>query len=253
MKLYFGCSQWGYPKWKGHLYPEKAQEYEFLKFYSKIFNTVELNPTYHNPDIDNNKITGWRDKVPSGFKFCPKFPKTISHIRKLINAGMQTDIFLKKAGLFKDKLGVMFLQLPNFFKSVYVLDHYLKSLPKDYKVSVEVRTDVLENENMFLQVLDVLKANNKGLVMVDSLEERIYLNSMKLTSHFAFVRFMVYGLDSDYKRFDSWLEMINKWREKQLPEVYFFLHFPDESGNFKFLDYAIEKFKLLQEEQSKIS
>jgi uncharacterized protein YecE (DUF72 family) len=85
MKIYFGCSQWGYPKWKGHIYPKNAPDFDLLKFYGQKFNAVELNPTYHNPDIENSRISGWRDKVPAGFKFCPKFPKTISHIKKLIN------------------------------------------------------------------------------------------------------------------------------------------------------------------------
>jgi uncharacterized protein YecE (DUF72 family) len=247
MKLWFGSSQWGYSNWAGHLYPRGTQAGSYLKHYSRIFNSVELNPTYHDAELDVHAIIRWRNTVPKKFKFSPKFPKVISHEKKLINAEKETETFLKKAGAFGNKLGILFLQLPRYFKNLPVLNNYLKLIPEGFKVSVEVRPEILSDDNLLIQVFDILKENKKGIVIVDSIDGRKYINKIKLTNHSAFIRFISYGLDSDFDRVDTWVEMIKKWDSKKLPEVHFYLHFPDEPNNFRFIDYTIEKFRLLSE------
>jgi uncharacterized protein YecE (DUF72 family) len=48
MKLYIGTSGWQYSHWRGKFYPEDLPSKDFLKFYSKYFNTVEVNTSFYH-------------------------------------------------------------------------------------------------------------------------------------------------------------------------------------------------------------
>jgi uncharacterized protein YecE (DUF72 family) len=48
MKIYIGTSGWQYYHWKGKFYPENLSSEDFLKYYSKYFNTVEINTTFYH-------------------------------------------------------------------------------------------------------------------------------------------------------------------------------------------------------------
>ncbi|NOS85582.1 MAG: DUF72 domain-containing protein [Ignavibacteria bacterium] len=242
--IYFGCSQWGYGNWVGKIYPSHAKPGKYLSHYSHRFNCVEVNSTYHDI-VEVERIERWRDEVGVNFKFCPKFPKSITHDKLLVGAENLTDDFLKRISFFKENLGISFLQLhPDFAPSAFdILDSYLKSLPKDFKVSVELRPFWLEYDNILSDAYAILKENKAGLVIVDRFETIKYLNKLKLTNHSAFVRFDTYGYEIDKKRIDVWVNMIKKWHSKGLPEIYFFLHFPENNPNLEILYYAMDQFE----------
>jgi len=67
-----GTSGWSYPSWRPGFYPEGMQPGEFLGFYARRFDTVELNSTgYRLPSAD--QFRRWGDAVPDGFEFAVKF------------------------------------------------------------------------------------------------------------------------------------------------------------------------------------
>ena len=43
---FVGTSGWHYERWRGLYYPEELAKPKWLKFYSKQFNTVELNNSF---------------------------------------------------------------------------------------------------------------------------------------------------------------------------------------------------------------
>src|SRR5205085_5024099 len=98
--MYFGCSQWGYSNWKGKIYPSKVKQRDMLYYYGMKFNSVELNPTYHDY-VDVLSLKRWSDSVSDTFKFCPKFPKTISHDNKLYDVEALTKDFVERIKTFK--------------------------------------------------------------------------------------------------------------------------------------------------------
>jgi uncharacterized protein YecE (DUF72 family) len=68
-----GTSGWSYPSWRPGFYPEGLQPVEFLGFYARRFDTVELNSTgYRLPSAD--QFRRWADAVPDGFEFSVKLP-----------------------------------------------------------------------------------------------------------------------------------------------------------------------------------
>ena len=68
-----GTSGWSYPSWRPAFYPEGLQPAEFLGFYARRFDTVELNSTgYRLPSED--QFRRWAEAVPDGFRFAVKLP-----------------------------------------------------------------------------------------------------------------------------------------------------------------------------------
>ncbi|MEO8512774.1 MAG: DUF72 domain-containing protein [Ignavibacteria bacterium] len=242
--IYFGCSQWGYGNWVGTIYPTHAKAGKYLSHYAQRFNCVEVNSTYHD-FVEVSRISRWRDEVGKDFKFCPKFPKFITHDKKLLGAEELTEDFINRVTFFKENLGISFLQLhPDFSPGSFnVLDNYLKALPRNFKISVELRPLWLEHDEILNEAYAILRENNAGLVIVDKFETIKYLNKLKLTNHSAFIRFDTYGYEIDKKRIDVWINMISKWREKGLPEIYFFLHFTEDNSNLEILHYALDMFE----------
>lgn len=145
MSLYpyhLGCPIWANPQWAGSLYTRKAARADYLPQYSQVFNTVEVSSTFYAiPPLET--VHRWGDEVQSGFRFCLKFPRVISHDKKLISVGHETTAFLELLKILAeaDSLGPTFLQLgPNFSARDFPrLQAYLEQLPTCYPYAVEVR------------------------------------------------------------------------------------------------------------------
>src|SRR5476649_585195 len=84
LQVHVGCAKWGRKEWLGKIYPPKTKDANFLDEYVKHFDCIELNATFYNT-YPPETIAKWRDKAVTnpGFKFCPKFSQSISHIRRL--------------------------------------------------------------------------------------------------------------------------------------------------------------------------
>jgi uncharacterized protein YecE (DUF72 family) len=75
MAIRVGTSGWSYPTWRPGFYPEGTAPADFLSFYARNFDTVELNATgYRLPSED--QFRRWAEAVPDGFRFAVKLPLT---------------------------------------------------------------------------------------------------------------------------------------------------------------------------------
>jgi uncharacterized protein YecE (DUF72 family) len=243
VKLYLGTSQWVHENWAGGLYPENAGPKDFLYHYSKLFNCVELNPTFYN-ELDPKTVLSWKKKVSSLFKFCPKFPQAISHDRFFHNVDGITNKFLRSIKHFGSNLGNCFLQLPLNFnpRNLYLLEDFLTKIPDEFNVNVELRLDWLKSQTITGHALDALRQHRTGIVIVDSAETRPYLNKLKLTNDSAFVRFIGYNHPTDLERINEWIVLIGEWKEKGIRDVYFILHFPQKDNSPEIVLYSIDNF-----------
>jgi uncharacterized protein YecE (DUF72 family) len=71
-----GTSGWGYPSWQPGFYPAGLDRGEFLAFYARQLDTVELNTTkYRLPSEE--QFRSWAAQVPDGFRFAVKAPDGI--------------------------------------------------------------------------------------------------------------------------------------------------------------------------------
>lgn len=247
MDLYFGCSQWGYESWRGSLYPTNAGSSDFLRYYSRMFNSVELNSTYYN-GADPAALIRCKNKVKPGFRFCPKVPKTISHQKNLKNIDEDLHSFLRGVNVLGENLGVIFLQLNNYFgaNDIAELNNFLGIIPVEFMISVEIRIPQMQDAVLNEKILSVLKEHKAGVVITDSIESREYINNIRLTNHNSFIRFIAYGHETDYSRIDEWYRQIERWSDKGLPSAYFFLHFPVELHDTGIVEYFLKKTELFK-------
>lgn len=251
--FFIGCAKWGRKEWVGMIYPPKTKEANFLDEYVKHFNSIELNAVFYSiPSAD--LIRKWKQKAEENaghqFLFCPKFSRTISHIKRLKDAEVPTDLYLASIHEFGEFLGPCFLQLGDNFgpKNADILENYLKHLPQDLEVFVEVRheewfSDPAARSRLF----EMLAKYKKGAAITDASGRRDCVH-MELTTPEVFIRFVGNGAayqDSDFARVDEWTARIKTWLGMGLKKVYFFLHQHDEKDTPILANYTIEQFNKL--------
>src|ERR1051325_3954829 len=92
-QLHIGCAKWGRKDWVGQIYPKGTKEADFLLNYAKQFNSIELNATYYRVP-SRAQVQRWKSMTGADFRFCPKFPESITHFKRLTDAARETNEFL---------------------------------------------------------------------------------------------------------------------------------------------------------------
>ena len=74
----WGTSSWSEKSWVGPFYPPGTKPGDFLRYYATQFDTVEVDATYYAIP-DERMVAGWERKLPEGFVFSAKFPRSVVH------------------------------------------------------------------------------------------------------------------------------------------------------------------------------
>jgi uncharacterized protein YecE (DUF72 family) len=129
----------------GVFYPPRMPASDALSWYSQVYDTVEVNTTFHALPSEAT-VRGWYGRTPPGFTFALKFPREITHDLRLDWPAAEplTRAFLRLADVLSDKRGPLLLQLPpSFWRSPAnrrLLATFLDALPTDaLQVAVELR------------------------------------------------------------------------------------------------------------------
>lgn len=230
-QVYIGGPIWANKAYVGKIYPANAKEKDFLHYYARQFNTIELNLTHYQIPTAG-MIDRWKAEAPglpdrAGFTYCPKFPQAISHERQLVAAEGLTDEFVNAILGLEEFLGMSFLQLPPSFGPDRwpVLEAYLNRLPDELAVAVEFRhPDWFSKATTWNQTLEQLHALHRHVVITDVAGRRDVLH-MGLSSPVLTLRFIANeGHPTDYSRTDAWVGRLKTWFEKGLQTAYLFIH-----------------------------
>lgn len=253
LKFFIGCTGWAMKEWVGKVYPPGTRSSDYLRAYSRQFNTIELNTTHYRiPDAAT--ITKWYRETPADFRFCPKVPQVISHRRDLGLGSDQLMAFCESVGQLEEKLGCCFLQLPPYFgiDQLGVLSRFADRFPKHIPLAIELRHESWFNSAQNREaVFEMLEAANIATVITDVAGRRDVLH-MRLTNGVVLVRFVGNGLHpSDYTRIDAWVERILRWLQKGLDTIYFFPHEPDNLLAPELAAYLWEKISGLENVESR--
>ena len=245
LDFYIGCTGWSMKEWVGSVYPPGTKSKDYLKYYAKQFNTIELNTTHYRiPNAET--IDKWKAESAEDFKFCPKILQGISHSRNLGVGSGQILAFCESIQGLEEKLGCSFMQLPPYFvvSRLELLEQFLQSFPKHIPLAVEVRHESwFEKEQHQRLLFDTLEKYGISTVITDVAGRRDVLH-MRLTSATAMVRFVGNDLHTtDYQRIDDWVARLLQWHQQGLKEVYFFTHEPD---NLKAPEIARYLFDLVK-------
>jgi uncharacterized protein YecE (DUF72 family) len=241
--VYVGCAKWGRPDWIGKIYPKGTKAADFLKHYAKHFNSIELNAMFYQT-FPRTVTEKWASFADIDFRFAPKMPQVITHMKRLKGAEESTDKFLDSLCGFGDELGHTFLQFDERFATnqLDTLRNYLEYLPRDFKACVEFRhPDWFRDSVVTQDAFDMLRKMKVGTVITDSSGRRDVIH-MRLTMPVAFIRYVGNNLHpTDYSRLDEWVVRITEWIDSGIETVYFFIHNHDEVNSPIIARYFIQK------------
>ncbi len=244
---HLGCPEWANKDWNGEFFPAKTKASDFLKLYSSVFNTVEGNTTFYAlPKAET--VQRWKEEAASNFRFCFKFPKTISHQKRLKQAHEETHHFLRWLSPLEERLGPFFLQLPASFgpNEVGILEKYLRSLPNAFRYAVEVRNlqwfdagphETRLNELLWnLQIdrvifdtreLHAAPANDPATEKAQQRKPKVPVRFVATSAH-PFLRFVGHpDLEKNRNTLALWADQTVQWIEEGR-HPYIFIHTPDD-------------------------
>ena len=208
MEYRIGCSSWSYSVWSGHFYPSKMEAGQYLSYYSRIFDTVEIDSSFYR--IPNVFMTQrWASVTPENFKFTAKFPRTLTHNRRLAEPEKDLGYWFKSFAPLKDKLAAFLIQLPpslSFKEGFKKLQVLVPQLDNSYRYAIEFR-----HETWFTEEVYGFLSDNK-ICLTWSIVDAIK-TPPKATTDFLYVRFKG-DRSIDEKDFGT----IQKDREKEMQQ-----------------------------------
>jgi uncharacterized protein YecE (DUF72 family) len=186
LQYYIGCSGWSYSSWQGPFYPKGIENSKWLKYYSKAFDYVEIDSSFYR--IPNEFIVrNWYKRTPGNFRFTAKFPKVITHDKRLRNIDEdQLDYFFDSMSELKEKLLALLIQLPpsiQIAEGLEALRDILPHLDKSFRYAVEVR-----HRSWFQDLAYNFFANNEICLVWSQLAE--IRTPPVVSSDFVYIRFI---------------------------------------------------------------
>jgi uncharacterized protein YecE (DUF72 family) len=225
---FLGCPVWSNKAWVGELFSATAKHEDYLPQYASVFNTVEGNTTFYGMPTAAT-VEKWKANAPTSFRFCFKFPQSITHKKRLKDAEAETELFLETLAPLGVRLGSFLLQLPPSFgvRDLPALEAYIQTLPTDYTYAVEVRhTDFYDggvNEAAVNHPADFTPDTAGAQQRKPDLPVRF-----DALSDFPMVRYISHP---DATQNDPWLtewvEVVAGWIEAG-KTPYIFIHAPDD-------------------------
>ncbi|HSR47194.1 MAG TPA: DUF72 domain-containing protein [Anaerolineales bacterium] len=193
-KLRLGTQGFAFDDWVGPFYPPETPKSAYLERYAENFDTVEIDSTFYGtprPSVVRN----WRDRTPEDFAFAAKFPRAITHDKKLESAEAEAAEFIEVMQALGDKLAVLTLQFAHDFgpENRDRLEGFLDGLPAGVRYAVEIRNRAW----LARDFVEGLSARGVALV----LQDLHYMPRLDWrTAGFTVIRWL--GRRSDVERFD---------------------------------------------------
>ena len=200
--LNLGTSSWQFDEWRGVFFPAGLAKARYLPYYATRFNSVEINTSFYGIPRPATLIN-WVESVPPGFTFCLKFPRAITHEKRLVDCQIETRIFLDVIRSLGTAAAPGLLQFPPDFtrqREGKRLADYLDWLAGELdgvRVGVEVRSDDL----MTPAFAGFLAQRGMAYVLVDRVNTRdLFADWLELVTaqqapNFALIRWI--GDDKD--------------------------------------------------------
>ena len=238
--VYLGLPQWQHPHWK-------KLGISTLEDYARYFNCVEGNTTLYalpRPDV----VQRWHAMTHDDFRFCFKFPATISHQAALQQCDDLTREFFALMSPLAERIGQYWLQLPAAFSPADLsrLWAFLDALPTEFRYGVEVRHPAFfakgEEERalnrglhqrgvnrVILDTRGVHSAQPSTPAIIDAQRKKPKLPvHAVITATQPMIRF-IGGDDPQANRqwFQAWLARLPQWCTTSQPLL--FIHTPDNA------------------------
>jgi uncharacterized protein YecE (DUF72 family) len=185
-RLLVGTSGYVYPHWRGRLYPPGLAVRQWLSFYARHFDTVELNnPFYRLPA--RSAFQGWRQSVDARFVFAVKASRYLTHLKRLKAARAPLDRLLRRVRLLGPTLGPVLFQLPpNFHADISRLRAFLGVLARQRHVTgLRAVLEVRHASWLGAETIDLLGKAGVALCLHDTRGQPV---TGPVTAAFVYVR-----------------------------------------------------------------
>jgi len=217
-----GTIGFSYKDWVGEFYPAGISQREYLPYYCKVFNSVELDTTFHSIPQPST-VQSWSANTPDNFTFCLKTPRIITHDLGLKGVEGLLDDFLNSLAPLREKSGPILIQLPPSYtqENYPVLASFLENLPPSHRFAIEFRHSSWYNE----KTLQLLAHHRVCWVTIDYPKLPKQIN---LTTDFVYFRWI--GVNGMYQRhthervdrsieLKSWIKAIHPYLQ-QVTAIY---------------------------------
>ena len=149
MAIHIGTSGWSYEHWNDVLYPAGARPADRLAYYTRAFQTVELNSSFYRWPKPAT-FAGWRRRLPDDFCFSVKAPRGLTHAKKLYAPETWVQRIAACWHELGDKRAVLLIQLaPGHVRDDARLRYFLGLLPPWIRTAIEFRHPSWVDEEVF--------------------------------------------------------------------------------------------------------
>jgi uncharacterized protein YecE (DUF72 family) len=208
-----GCSGWAYDHWRnGVFYPARCATGNWLAYYARYFDTVEINSTFYRLP-KRSAVDRWLEQTPESFSFAVKASRYLTHIKRLRDLPFHLDKLLERIEPLSSspKCGPLLWQLPPTFKrDEERLEAALVGLPEKMRHAFEFRHESWFRDSVY----ELLRHHQVALVIADRPEIQSF-QSLELTAGFTYLRFHS-GSHTNEGRYSStqlakWAKQIRSW------------------------------------------
>jgi uncharacterized protein YecE (DUF72 family) len=131
--IYIGCAGWNIRREHVDVF---GAEGTHLERYACTFQCVEINSSFYR---SHRRATyeRWAASTPDAFRFAVKFPKQVTHERRLCGAEEMIEQFAAEVGGLGGKLGVVLVQLPpSLAFEAAVVEEFFRALRSHLSCSI---------------------------------------------------------------------------------------------------------------------
>ncbi|MEO7174658.1 MAG: DUF72 domain-containing protein [Saprospiraceae bacterium] len=233
LRVRIGLTAFSEKDWVGNFYPSTTKTNQMLQAYASNCGTIEFNPTYYGIPTDL-QIQKWRAQVDPSFKFCPKFPSTLSKDPLNTLGSFEWEEWIHCLEAFGQNAGPCFMQLPLNYgpENENKLLQFFQSWDNSKSLTLELRHPGWFESSRLEKLAQFLFDIGIGLVITD-VAGRKDVCHMLCTASYCIVRFVGNQHSSDLTRLIAWAEKLHLWESNGLKDIYFFVHQPSPESSFK--------------------
>ena len=157
-EIRIGTAGWSYKDWVGPFYPKTTKPSDYLAYYTKYFDIVEVNSTFYSP-LPFQTLKNWFYNTPDDFRFSIKIWQKISHKRKNVDFPEVISEFFHRLRVLEPKIDYYLLQLPPWLKysekQMNFIQNNLDLITNstEKKIAIEFRDNSWFDENIINEIV----------------------------------------------------------------------------------------------------
>lgn len=215
--FYCGTCGFSYDDWAGVFFPKGLPKKEWLGYYAREFNALELNSTYYAlPRI--SVLASMAERTGEGFMFSVKANQEMTHMRQRGSDVFKAFVNILQPLVDSRKLGCVLAQFPYSFGFNPENQDYLKRC-RDWLAGLPLVIEFRNAAWLNQQTLDWMKSDNIGFCCVDEPRlPKLLPPVAEVTSDIGYVRFHGRNAAKWWQHNEAWERYDYTYSREELEE-----------------------------------